>query len=932
MSQSQQPEGPSPGGASRPGAPVDPAQRWSAPAAHDDAEAILRQYLDEKLAELGPLKEAAQRLLEEQMIDAHGNRTLLTEQEARAALPEHAATAVLERLEEAAVLRAEEHQGGRYFELGHDWLAKKVFEVRKAREDERTRARVGRERRRLIRIAALAVAAAVLLGGLLYWSLNQRRAARDALAIVGARELMARSEWADAASLLLDVDHPEDRMAWLETALELANESPLKLTLEGHEGRLTAASFSPDGKRVVTSSWDGSARVWDLDGSGSVRVLRAPKVTGLSRGLVLSAAWSPDGKRIVTADSDGTARVWDLDGPAAPVELAGHLGDVQSAAFSPDGRRILTTSSDSRARIWNADGTGSPRVLGDPQHKVASASWSPDGNRVATLAGDGAVRVWTDSQSFVESNVGAPRASSVAWSPDGKRIVTAADDGTVRLSEVDGSGRYRDLRIARGKIRSASFSPDGKRIVAAPWLGLVVVNVDFVVLETGASNVLDLVGSSAILTMTSALETFRSVSFSPDGKWVVAASGDRACLWQLDGPSWQVQLRGHKAEVETASFSPDGKRVLTASNDQTARVWALGEPGTFGQLRGHRGSVLAASFGPAGKQVVTASDDQTARLWDLDGSGRFVAFEGHLAAVTSASISPDGRRLLTGSLDQIARVWDLDEPAKVPLRLEGHQGGITAACFSPDGKQALTASEDGTTRVWDLDGAGRFVQLRSDAAVVSAAFSPDGQRIAAATTRSLRVWKRLHDVWQEADSESPAGSGRTSAAWRPDGELTSVAWSPDSKRLVLPTSAGVVYVSNADHAGSAGGPPAPLVLHASGQVLTSAAFSPDGRRIVAGSAAGTVLIWRADGTDAASPALTPAHRGKLSSVAFSPDGKRIVTASDDETARVLTDIPTLEKMLRPASPGCLPERLRQSYLDETSLEAAVRHWLCERSR
>ena len=68
------------------------------------------------------------------------------------------------------------------------------------------------------------------------------------------------------------------------------------------------------------------------------------------------AAFSPDGRRIVTASFDNTAQIWDL---ASGMQLAAlsDLGDyVGDAAYSPDGQRIViaSASSDQFARIWDA--------------------------------------------------------------------------------------------------------------------------------------------------------------------------------------------------------------------------------------------------------------------------------------------------------------------------------------------------------------------------------------------------------------------------------------------------------------------------------------------------------------------------------------------------------------------------------------------------
>ena len=75
--------------------------------------------------------------------------------------------------------------------------------------------------------------------------------------------------------------------------------------LRGHKRGVSSAAFSPDARRIVTASFDRTARVWDVKTGREHCVLRGHK-----RG-VSSAAFSPDGRRIVTASEDGTVRVWE---------------------------------------------------------------------------------------------------------------------------------------------------------------------------------------------------------------------------------------------------------------------------------------------------------------------------------------------------------------------------------------------------------------------------------------------------------------------------------------------------------------------------------------------------------------------------------------------------------------------------------------------
>ncbi len=139
------------------------------------------------------------------------------------------------------------------------------------------------------------------------------------------------------------------------------------VTFKGHRGEVTAASFDPDGRRVVTASGDGTARVWDAATGAEVAALKGHKF------VVLSASFGPDGRRVVTASGDGTARVWDAVTGAEVAALKGHAGGVTVASFSPDGRRVLTTSMDGTARVWDStpiDREFIPRPVAPPPRAV----------------------------------------------------------------------------------------------------------------------------------------------------------------------------------------------------------------------------------------------------------------------------------------------------------------------------------------------------------------------------------------------------------------------------------------------------------------------------------------------------------------------------------------------------------------------------------
>ncbi len=119
-------------------------------------------------------------------------------------------------------------------------------------------------------------------------------------------------------------------------------------------------------------------RVWNADESDQPILL-----TG-HRDTVQSVAFSPDGERIVTASWDKTARVWDVATAKLIATMNGHTAEVRNAQFSPDGTRIVTASSDNTARIFPVFPTTAalvkhgrsiaPRELTEAQRKRFSLS------------------------------------------------------------------------------------------------------------------------------------------------------------------------------------------------------------------------------------------------------------------------------------------------------------------------------------------------------------------------------------------------------------------------------------------------------------------------------------------------------------------------------------------------------------------------------
>jgi WD40 repeat protein len=161
-----------------------------------------------------------------------------------------------------------------------------------------------------------------------------------------------------------------------------------EVRLEGHRDYLATVRFSPDREKVVTASWDGTARVWDAATGKELAVLTGHELR------VNLAVFSPDGLRVATAGSDGTARVWNAGTGAQEFLLAGHEDQVLDAEFSPRGGMLLTRGGEGRARLWDT-------WLGWPEDQFRlrgewgrEARFSADGGRLFITFGTGEKHSW----------------------------------------------------------------------------------------------------------------------------------------------------------------------------------------------------------------------------------------------------------------------------------------------------------------------------------------------------------------------------------------------------------------------------------------------------------------------------------------------------------------------------------------------------------
>lgn len=375
--------------------------------------------------------------------------------------------------------------------------------------------------------------------------------------------------------------------------------------LRGHDGRVLIANFSKDGNTLVSGGVDGVLLVWDIHEIPKLKL----RLNGHGN-WVRSVTFTHDGAQMATGDSDGTILLWQAD---ARQVLAGHQGRARTVDVSPDGKTVISAGFDTYLGVWDAENGDLLHLRATGRdNAVSNAIFSPDGNTAVSIDGGGTVIFW-DTQTWMTRTmtVGAHQNFTIAaaFSADGATLATGDFGGVIRLWDV------------------ASGEPIGDPLQAHNWWVL-------------------------------------SLAFSPDGKILASGGSDATIkLWDtLTQTQIGDDLTGHTYWVTDLLFTPDGAQLVSAGGDHTIRVWdvasgqAQGEP-----ILGHHAQVWTIQFFPPGTDETLVSADTEGKILRWDWQTRLPLGPALRTNVKteSMSLSPDGTFVYLGSFDPTIHRWDL---------------------------------------------------------------------------------------------------------------------------------------------------------------------------------------------------------------------------------------------------------------------------------
>ena len=445
-------------------------------------------------------------------------------------------------------------------------------------------------------------------------------------------------------------------------------------------GRSVAFSF--DGSRLAVAGANSGITIYDTaNGQGRQTLPTAAEIWSVN--------FSPDGRRLLATSWSTNAFLWALDHPGPPALLSGHLLHVWSAVFSADGNTIATTSSDQTVRLWNAGNLASQFILHGGASEIWCAAFRPDGRLLATGGKDQNVLLWPTSVNPPLRELPHDTDYATLFSPDGGQIVTVKPGRG--NSEV---WRTADLSLvnsnAAGGNTVIGYSRDGK----AP----MTFNSDRCSLEFWPPP-----GSTAppevrLGGMVTNQTQFAYAGVSPEREWFFAIdAAGRIRIWDATTGRLRQTITGPVPPIRKAVLGPYGKKIaVSVAGENLAHLYDCATR-TEHLLTGYRDFVSGLAFSPDGGTLAAGSMDGSIRLWNTARGECRATLPGHLTEATDVAFSPDGRTLASVGHGESLKLWPVPTLREVYSETDPHAGLWLQ--FSPDGRELAVGKDNDRVRL-----------------------------------------------------------------------------------------------------------------------------------------------------------------------------------------------------------------------------------------
>lgn len=509
----------------------------------------------------------------------------------------------------------------------------------------------------------------------------------------------------------------------------------LHLVWQAHTDTTYALAFSPDGRTLVSGSWDDTIKLWDV--ASGAQLWWNWHTNG-----VQSLAIAPDGGMLATVGNDATVKLWDFQSGTLLQTLL-HPCPILSVAWDPGGRILATGGSNGQIRLWEIQNTRPATCVGmliGHTNRVLGLAFTPDGSTLASASWDGTVKLWeVASQCLRQTLVGhTDRVNRVAWSPDGRTLASGGRDTTIWLWDSE-EGNYRaTMQGHTASVNGLTFMPDSRSLLSG--------------CDDGTMRLWNIASGQCMRVMRGYAASLFDVDWSPNGTQLAGAgSGTLVIFWDLTSKASPRVLHGHRGIVYAVGWSPDGRWLASSAWDDVISLWDT-TTGTLAQMLRDPDNpdniFRGVAWSPDGRMLASGTYLHGVQVWDMTARSCYWIGRQLSTRIRHLAWSPNGTQLVGGGDDGHVYLWDTSEGTLLQ-QLAGHQGVVTSVAWSPDGTSLASAGRSkgsGEIILWNTQSWQPIRTFTGDISIIyPVAWCVNGDLLLSGDSDGMLRWWDVHN-------------------------------------------------------------------------------------------------------------------------------------------------------------------------------------------
>lgn len=248
------------------------------------------------------------------------------------------------------------------------------------------------------------------------------------------------------------------------------------MALAGHGDTVDSVKFLAGGRQLLSASWDGTIRRWDLDAGKEIQRYNLPHESDSAPPRVYMIELLPNGEQFLSGSQDGVIRLWDIESGQVLREYLGHSAQVNGVHISDDGALMASASGgwdsngdDSTVKLWDVATGELLRTFEGHTHFVNYARLAPNKEFIISTSWDQTVRMWdVASGAEIRQFVGhAGNTFGIAITADSGTLLTTSSDTTVRLWDIASGEELNRLEQHEDWVQEIVLGPGESFAVSA---------------------------------------------------------------------------------------------------------------------------------------------------------------------------------------------------------------------------------------------------------------------------------------------------------------------------------------------------------------------------------------------------------------------------------------------------------------------------------